>query len=162
MEAVSSGVSAVATAEVPAPSMETKLSSQEEGWVQEILRQLEEQGKHLLASFLSNAKSWEFGETEVKIRLAHEGGRSLISESDRQRLEELCAGVMGRRLKVNFGENGSNRTREARGKDGEIRREAAGAEAARSVESRVRQDPEILEFEKLFGKPVTGIRNWRK
>ena len=161
-EAPGGVVSAVATAEVPLPSMETKLSSQEEGWAQEILRQLEEKGKHLLASFLSNAKSWEFGETEVEIRLAHEGSRSLITDLDRQRLEDLCAGVMGRRVKVNFGDNSGNRTREARGKDAEISREAAGAEAARSAESRARQDPEILEFEKLFGKPVTGIRNWRK
>ena len=32
---------------------------------------------------------------------------------------------------------------------------------AGTIESRTRNDPDIREFETVFGKPVTGIRRWR-
>ena len=149
-------------ASVSVPAMETELSGEEENGIQNILQQLEEQSRFMLHSLLSQAKRWEFTETEVRISLGDAQLAKVFTESDRKYLEQLLSAVLGRKLKVRLVEDTrpgmpapAARARSA--PSGAARKPAPG-----SVESRVRQDPEIQEFEKLFGKPVTVTRNWKE
>jgi hypothetical protein len=55
--------------------------------------------------------------------------------------------------------NMSSATAPAQGKQPSRGASKAGADP--ETEARVRQDPEIQEFENVFGTKVTGIRRWR-
>ena len=134
---------------------------QQEVWVREVLRQLEARAKPLLASLLTDVSRWEFHQAEVRILLADNGLAQVLPESDRQLLAQLLAEIMGRRVRVKFVDRGKGAVEPVRGSaTGGASGHAQNADAA-SVEARVRSDPEVREFENLFGKPVTGIRKWK-
>lgn len=135
--------------------------SREEVWVREVLRQLEERSKPLLASLLSDVQKWEFGESEVQVRLGGNGMAGLLPDSDRQLLEDLVAAVLGRKVKVHLVDEWKGLARREAAQKAPPGPQAGAGESA-SVESRVRADPEVAEFEKVFGKRVTAIRQRRK
>ena len=149
----SSGLPVATEAAIAEPLSD--LPSWGEGHVREVLRRLiEERGKPILASLLSDAQGWEFGEAEVRIRLADNGIAKVLPDSDRQLLSEIVTEVVGRRVRVNLGEEWRSPAQ---------RGPAAGPPPAAPedpalLERRVREDPEVSEFERLFGKRVTGIR----
>ncbi|MBI3895324.1 MAG: DNA polymerase III subunit gamma/tau [Acidobacteria bacterium] len=153
----------ITMAELSSPGTHTPLPAREEVWVREAIRRLEERSKPLLASLISDLHRWEFGESEVRIRLAGNGLAQVLPDSDRQFLSQLLEEVLGRKIKVNFAEEWQERPSQGM----EHRPKAAPAkppirpEEAADVESRVRNDPEVQEFVRVFGKPVTGIRKWR-
>ena len=133
------------------------LPSREETWSQEILQRLEARSKHGLVSLLAGAR-WEFGETEVRLRPASAGLAAIVTDTDRQTLEAIIAEVAGKKMHLTFAED-------AVGAIPPLRSGAAARGAAKlapapddAAEARVREDPEVREFERLFGKPVTGIR----
>ncbi len=145
---VAQGSVAVATAAklAPIPEADTASSTQEEAWTGEILRRLEEQSKPALASLLSRASGWKWGGEEVRIELADNGLVKLLTEQDRQLLNQLATAVSGRKVRVKL-------------LQGEARAaEQAATKAADAVEQRARRDPGVVEFEKIFGKQVTRIR----
>ncbi|MBF8305711.1 MAG: polymerase tau subunit, partial [Acidobacteria bacterium] len=147
-------------ASVAIPSI---VPSREAVWVQEVLRRLEESSKPMLASLVSEVERWEFGETEVRIRLAENGIARALPDADRQLLDRLVTEVMGRRVRVQFAgdwrvaPDGSRPQAAGKG-----RMKTAGPAPDPAIESRVRGDPEVREFETLFGTQVTGIRRWRE
>ena len=122
------------------------LSAQEATWTGESLRRLEEQSKPALASLLSRASGWKWGGEEVRIELTDNGLVKLLTEQDRQLLNQLATAVLGRRVRVKL-------------LKGEARAaEQAETNPADAVEERARRDPGVVEFEKIFGKQVTRIR----
>jgi DNA polymerase-3 subunit gamma/tau len=132
----------------------------EEGWVREIMQRLEEQQRFGLASMLDGAQ-WEFDDGEARIRMAGAGIAKAMPERDRQSLEQLVIETIGNRVRLSLVEESNNdpvtnRSRNAR----------ATAKPSPTpdpdVEAQVRQDPEVREFEQLFGKPVSGIRRWKE
>ena len=149
------------TAVVKASSLATHTPppAREEVWVREIIRRLEERSKPLLASLLSDVQRWEFGEAEVRIRLAGNGLAQVLPDSDRQLLNQLLEEVLGRKIKVSFAEEWKELPSQGAAQKAKAGRPSP--EDAAAVESRVRNDPEVQEFERLFGKSVTGIRPWK-
>jgi DNA polymerase-3 subunit gamma/tau len=151
----------------PTPSssvmIPSNVPSREAVWVHEVLRRLEESSKPMLASLVSEVERWEFGETEVRIRLAENGIARALPDADRQLLDRLVTEVIGRRVRVQFAgdwrvaPDGSRPQAAGKGKV-----KTAGPAPDPAVESRVRGDPEVREFETLFGTQVTGIRRWRE
>jgi len=135
--------------------------SREAVWVHEVLRRLEERAKPLLASLVSEVERWEFGEAEVRIRLAENGIAHALPDADRQLLDRLVTEVVGRKVRVQFAGDWKVSPRGPRA-EAPGRMKSAGAAPDPSIESRVREDPEVREFETLFGKQVTGIRRWRE
>ncbi len=133
------------------------LPSREETWSQEIVRRLEARSKHGLVSLLAGAR-WEFGEQEVRLRPASAGIAAILTDADRQTLEGVIAEVAGAKLRVTLADNTSRAVQPLR--SGVAARGAAKPAPApdAAAEAQVRQDPEVREFEQLFGKPVTGIR----
>jgi ribosomal protein L12E/L44/L45/RPP1/RPP2 len=133
------------------------LPSREETWSQEIVRRLEARSKHGLVSLLAGAR-WEFGETEVRLRPASAGLAAIVTDADRQTLEAVIADVAGKKLRLTLAEDAAGATAPRR--SGAATRNAAKPASApdATAEARVREDPEVREFEQLFGKPVTGIR----
>ena len=146
---------------VSVPSIETEMSAQEDAWIQEILQKLEEQSRHMMFSLLSQAKAWEFGESEVKIRLGDERLAKVFTETDRQVLENLCAAVVGRKMKLDLFEDKPDSTLEPPAKRGVILNSAPKPPGASSV-SRISDDPEVAEYEQLFGARAKVIRNWKE
>jgi len=150
----------------PAPlassiALAAEVPSREAAWVQEVLRRLEERAKPLLASLVSAIERWEFGESEVRIRLAENGIAHALPDADRQLLDRLVTEVVGRKVRVQLGGDWKASPRGPRaGPPGRI--PGAGAPPDASLEGRVRDDAEVREFETVFGKPVTGIRRWRE
>ena len=137
---------ATAAKRAPIPETDTASSTQQEAWIGEILRRLEEQSKPALASLLSRVSGWKFGREEVRIELADNGLVKLLTEQDRQLLNQLATAVLGRQVRVKL-------------LQGEARAaEQAETKAADAVEERARRDPGVVEFEKIFGKQVTRIR----
>jgi DNA polymerase-3 subunit gamma/tau len=139
------------------------MPSRETVWVHEVLRRLEESSKPMLASLVSEVERWEFGEAEVRVRLAENGIARALPDADRQLLDRLVAEVVGRKVRVQFAGDwqaspGGSRTLAA----GKGRMKTSGPAPDPAVESRVRSDPEVREFETLFGTQVTGIRRWRE
>ena len=131
------------------------LPSREVAWVREVLRRLEEGSKPVLASLLADPERWEFGESEVRIRLADNGIARVLPEADRRFLDRLVSEVLDRPVRVQFAEDwkgpSSLASSPAEGR-------GAGKASESSLEGRVRGDPEVAEFESLFGKRVTDIR----
>jgi DNA polymerase-3 subunit gamma/tau len=134
-----------------------QLPSREETWSQEIVRRLEARSKHGLVSLLAGAR-WEFGESEVRLRPASAGLAAIVTDADRQTLEAVIADVAGKKLRLTLAEDAAGATAPRR--SGAATRNAAKPASApdATAEARVREDPEVREFEQLFGKPVTGIR----
>ncbi|MCZ6752463.1 MAG: DNA polymerase III subunit gamma/tau, partial [Acidobacteria bacterium] len=105
---VARGSVAAATAAKLAPvpateatlSTDEALSAQEATWTGEILRRLEEQSKPALASLLSRASGWKWGGEEVSIELTDHGLVNLLTEQDRQLLNQLATAVLGRKVRV--------------------------------------------------------------
>jgi DNA polymerase III gamma/tau subunit len=131
------------------------LPSREVAWVHEVLRRLEEGSKPVLASLLADHERWEFGESEVRIRLADSGIARVLPDADRRFLDRLVSDVLDRTVRVQFAEDW-------KGPSSLPSAPAEGRTANRTSESplegRVRGDPEVAEFESLFGKRVTDIR----
>lgn len=135
------------------------LPSREVAWVREVLRRLEEGSKPVLAPLLADPERWEFGESEVRIRLADNGIARVLPDADRRFLDRLVSEVLDRPVRVQFAEDW-------KGPSSPLSSPAAGRSANRSanktsessLEGRVRGDPEVAEFESLFGKSVTDIR----
>ncbi len=139
------------------PLVSEDLPSRESAWVREALRRLEEGSKPVLAALLTEAEQWEFGESEVRIRLADNGIARVLPDADRKFLDQLISDVLDRPVRVQFAEEwkGSSPPPAA------VRKIAPDA-ADSSLEGRVRGDPEVAEFESLFGKQVTDIRRRRE
>ena len=129
--------------------------SREAVWVHEVLRRLEDRSKPLLASLLSDVERWEFGEAEVRIRLADNGIAKALPDADRRLLDQLVAEVVGRKVQVQLVGDWKSGTSGRRAQP----QDALGSPGG-SVEEHVRADPEVMEFETLFGKRVTGISRW--
>ncbi len=140
-----------AVVELPHGSISEDLPSREVAWVQDVLRRLEEGSKPLLASLLADHERWEFGESEVLVRLPDNGIARLLPDADRRFLDRLVSDVVGRPVRVQFDEDWKASNPSAAGSK-------ADYDSGSSFEDRVRGDPEILEFESLFGKHVTDIR----
>ena len=140
--------------------------SREENWAHEILRRLEERGKHGLVS-LVDAAQWAFGEEEVRLRPASAGIAKILSDADLRTLGEIVSDVVGHKVRLTLADDkgqagGSVSVASGRGASKAGSPGAAGDDPAGSgVEEKVRQDPELREFEQLFGKPVSGVRRWK-
>ena len=140
----------------------TELSAESGNWIQDILQRLEEQSRFMLHSLLSQAKRWQFTESELKIGLGDPQLAKVFTESDRNYLEQTLAAVVGRKLKVRLVEDAGPGAPAPAARTRSAAPTAARKPAPGSAESRVRQDPEIQEFEKLFGKPVMVTRNFKE
>ena len=147
---------------VQASSLQTDESVQQV-WAGEILRRLEQRSKPLLASLLADVGQWEFNDTELTIRLADNGVANVLPEADRQLLAQLVSEVLSRPVKVRLldpkkSEKELSPTQPTPPKGATVSADSANGAA---VEDQVHSDPQVQEFEKLFGKPVTGIRRWK-
>jgi hypothetical protein len=126
-------------------------------------------GKIGLVSMIDGAE-WEFGESEVRLRLAGAGMAQAMPAQDRVKLETILSGKMGRKIRLSLAEQESSggapvRGRAAAKQSGKIpskipARVQSGGDP--EAEAKIRQDPELQEFEQLFGKPVSGIRRTKE
>jgi len=138
----------------------TEAHSREENWASEVMRRLEERQRYGLASMLDGAQ-WEFGEGEVRIRWEGAGIAKAMPEQDRQTLEQLVSETLGHKIRLRLTEEPPTGAMPGKGRRaGKLPSQAEPAMDP-EVEVQVRQDPEVREFEQLFGKPVTGIRRWK-
>ena len=143
--------------------------SRENNWKHEVLSDLEQMGKIGLVCMLDGAE-WEFGESEVRLRLAGAGMAQAMPAQDRAKLETILSEKMGRRIRLSLAEGETTGAATARGR-------GAAKQSAKSpskmparvqsggdpeAEAKVRQDPELREYEDLFGKPVSGIRRMKE
>lgn len=156
IEPVSQHTSHAATGDTKTASLSQDVHShqpsREEVWVHEILRALNERSKPLLASFIEDVRQWEFGEREVVIRL--DSGITPMLEADRPLLSEIVSQIACRPVQVTFGEEWKQAITNAKKS---TRREKA-SQSGTGPRNTVITDAEVQEFEKLFGKPVTGLR----
>ena len=152
----------------PAQSSEPAAGTTAEDWKGAVLQELEEKNKLMLSSMLADAY-WVLAQNEVRIHTASAGMASVIPEADRKLLEQLLAKAVGRTVKLSFvvaaktaRELAASMSSAAPtpGKQPPRTTGKAGA-VDPETEARVHQDPEIKEFESVFGKPVTGIRRLR-
>jgi DNA polymerase III gamma/tau subunit len=161
----SEGHGAAAQASSPEPQAatgpHTDPHSREANWAHEVLRHLEERQRFGLASMLEGAQ-WEFGEREVRIRTAGAGIAKAMPEQDRQTLEQLISETMGHKIRLSLAEEPPAGAIPVRGRRAAKAPSKAASATDPEVEARVRQDPEVREFEQLFGKPVSGIRRWKE
>jgi DNA polymerase-3 subunit gamma/tau len=141
------------------PPAETR--SRGGNWAHEVMRNLEDRQRFGLASMLEGAQ-WEFGEGEVRIRLGGTGIAKAMPEQDRQTLEQLVGEIIGQKVRLSLVEEMKDGAAPGRGSG--PRKAASKSVPAMDpeVEAQVRQDPEVREFEQLFGKPVSGIRRWKE
>ena len=140
-----------APAAAPSPPAEDRSGdTQAPDAISEICRRLEERSKPFLASLLVGSSDMEVQEGEVTVRLADPGMAAFLPDPDRQLLHDLFTEVLGRKVKVSL-------VAAAPGEPAK-KREPQGVPAS-SADQRIHQDPEVKEFEALFGKPVTGIRH---
>ena len=120
----------------------------------------------MMFTLLSQAKSWEFAEAEVRIGLGDERLAKVFTDTDRQTLENLCGAVLGRKVKLSFIEDRLNSTSESPAKHRAARSPVQSNDAPKqtsaSAASRLSQDPEVAEFEQLFGARAKMIRNWKE
>jgi DNA polymerase III subunit gamma/tau len=142
-----------------------------DGWRDSVLRTLEESNKLMLLSILEEAQ-WELSGSDARISTA---SASVVSDADKKLVEQMLTKAVGQPVKLTFlpvtktarelTANMVSKTHSAQGV-------AQGKQPSRpstnsrggvdaETEARVRQDPEIKEFEDVFGKSVTGIRRWR-
>jgi DNA polymerase-3 subunit gamma/tau len=155
---------AVATAieTEPEPALSrTEMPSREESWTRAVVQLLEDRKRFGLASALEGAQ-WEFGETEVRIRPAGAGMAKALPEQDRQTLEQAVREVVGRNVRASLVEDPAAGAVTSRSRPAAKQGNGAPAANDSEVEARVRQDPEVREFEKLFGAPVSRIRKWKE
>jgi hypothetical protein len=139
----------------------TEPRSREENWANAVMNQLEERQRFGLASMLEWAR-WEFGEGEVRIHLTGTGIAKAMPQQDRQTLEQMVSETMGRKIRLSLVDDapaGGNAIQGRRGAKAPAKAASANDPA---VETQVRQDPEVKEFEQLFGKSVSGIRPWKE
>jgi hypothetical protein len=136
------------------------------------LRRLEEGSKPVLAALLADAGQWEFADAEVRIRFADVAVARVLPDADRKFLDRLVSDVLGRTVRVQFsdagkeagGENPSGKHGAPSRLSGTKRAPSTAKDADSpdaSIEGLVRRDPDVQEFESLFGKPVTDIRRRR-
>jgi DNA polymerase-3 subunit gamma/tau len=154
------------------PAMEIVGAGPGDDWRGEVLRQLEEKNKHMLLSILDGGE-WELMPAELRIHTASAGMAAVIPDADKKLVEQLIGKAAGRPLKLSF-VAAAKTARElaagmtsaaspapspAQGKQPSRGASKAGADP--ETEARVRQDPDVQEFENIFGAKVTGIRRWR-
>ena len=144
-----------------APAHHTEAHSREENWAHEVMRHLEERQRFGLASMLEGAQ-WEFGEGEVRIRMAGTGIAKAMPEQDRQTLEQLVSETVGRKMRLSLAEEPAASALPGKGRRAAKVPSKTASAMDPEVEAQVRQDPEVREFEQLFGKPVSGIRRWKE
>jgi len=136
--------------------------SREQNWSHEVMRQLEENQRFGLASMLEGAE-WEFGETEVRVRLAGAGMAKAMPERDRASLEKLISETMGRKMKLVIEDTAASAAAAAPRNRGIAKAPARSAAPTNpELEAQIRQDPELKAFEEQFGKPVSRIRPWKE
>jgi DNA polymerase-3 subunit gamma/tau len=160
----STGASTAAVTEAaPEPALDKMdMPSREESWARAVLHLLEDRKRFGLASALEGAR-WEFGEAEVRIQPAGAGMARALPEQDRQTLEQTVSEVAARKLRVTLvggpeATAASSRSRPAV-KPGNG---AAAGSGDSNAEERARQDPEVREFERLFGAPVSRVRKLKE
>jgi hypothetical protein len=117
----------------------------------------------VLASLLADHEQWEFGESEVRIRLSDSGIVRVLPDDDRKFLDGLVSDVLDRKVRVQFAEGWkgpSSPSAASSASSGVGRSESRSATkiSESPLDGRVRSDPEVAEFESLFGKRVTDIR----
>ena len=138
----------------------TEPHSREENWVHEVMRRLEEASKFGLASMLEGGQ-WEFGKEEVRLRLAGTGIARAMLEQDRLTLEQHVSEILGHKIRLSLAEEAALAPApRSRGASPAHRKMPSGNDP--EVEAQVRKDPDVREFEQLFGKPVSGIRRWKE
>jgi hypothetical protein len=144
-----------------AAALHTEAHSREANWAHDLLRHLEERQRFGLASMLDGAQ-WEFGESEVRLRTPGTGIAKAMPEQDRQTLEQLVSETMGRKIRLILAEEPAAGAMPGKGRRAAKGPSKAAASMDPEVEAQVRQDPEVQEFEQLFGKPVSAIRRWKE
>ena len=135
--------------------------SREQNWTHEVMRRLEEQQRFGLASMLAGAL-WEFGEGEVRLRMAGAGIAKALPERDRASLEALVSETMGHKAKLIVEDSLASAAPPPRSRGAAKAPAKAATPADPEIEAQARKDPELREFEQLFGKPVSGIRRWKE
>jgi hypothetical protein len=85
-----------------------------------------------------------------------------LPEQDRQTLEQAVREVVGRNVRASLVEDPAAGAVTSRSRPAAKQGNGAPAGNDSEVEARVRQDPEVREFEKLFGAPVSRIRKWKE
>ena len=149
-------------AETPKASSDLAEPEQQQAWVDSIIQQLESQSKHMLASVVSQAIGWEFTPTEARIILADPQMAKVVTEKDRQHLERVCLEVVGRKLKVSLSGGGENKSATVTTRASNARKVVSGQNSGSAAEVRARKDPEVVEFERLFGAPIKVTRSWKE
>ncbi|MBI2819922.1 MAG: DNA polymerase III subunit gamma/tau, partial [Acidobacteria bacterium] len=145
-----------AAAEAPPPKAHaastphTEAHSREQNWAHEVMRHLEERQRFGLASMLEGAQ-WEFGEGEVRIRMTGTGIAKAMPEQDHQTLEQLVSETMGRKIRLRLAEAPQVGAIADKGRRAANAPSKTAAAMDPEVEAQVRQDPEVREFEQLFG-----------
>ncbi|MBI4479664.1 MAG: DNA polymerase III subunit gamma/tau [Acidobacteria bacterium] len=158
---------AAGTTEMPPPLMQqasvhhTEVPSREQNWAHEVMRHLEERQRFGLASMLEGAQ-WEFGEGEVRLRMAGAGIAKAMPEQDRASLEMLVSEAMRHKIKLILEDVVASAATATRSRGASKASTKPPAAMDPAVEAKVRKDPEVQEFEQLFGKPVSGIRRWKE
>jgi DNA polymerase III subunit gamma/tau len=171
---IASAPAATATAEPEIPSARpasepenrphhVEPHSREQNWMHEVMRHLEENQRFGLASMLEGAE-WEFGATEVRIRLTGAGMAKAMPERDRASLEKLVSETMGCRIKLIFEDAAASAAAATAPRSRGMSRAPARAASPSNpeLEEKIRQDPELKAFEEQFGKPVSRIRPWKE
>jgi hypothetical protein len=125
------------------------------------MRNLEDRQRFGLASMLEGAQ-WEFGEGEARIRLGGTGIAKAMPEQDRQTLEQFVSEIIGQKVRLSLVEEMKDGAAPGRGSSPRKAVSKSVPAMDPEVEAQVRQDPEVREFEQLFGKPVSGIRRWKE
>jgi len=139
----------------------TEVASREQNWAHEVMRHLEERQRFGLASMLEGAQ-WEFGEGEVRLRMAGAGIAKAMPEQDRASLETLVSETMRHKIKLILEDVAASAATATRSRGASKAPAKPPAAMDPAVEAQVRKDPELKEFEQLFGKPVSGIRRWKE
>jgi len=125
------------------------------------MRHLEERQRFGLASMLEGAQ-WEFGEEEVRLRMAGAGIAMAMPEQDRASLETLVSEAMRHKIRLILEDVAASAATATRSRGASKAPAKPPAAMDPAVEAQVRKDPELKEFEQLFGKPVSGIRRWKE
>jgi hypothetical protein len=148
-----------------AVSVHTVEHSREESWAHEILRRLEQRGKEFLVSVVEGGQ-WAFGEEEVRLHPANQGIAKILPETDLRTLGEVASEVVGRTVRLTLTDkmpaNGGASATSRGAAKAPPQRATENVPAAGAAEEKVRQDPEVREYEQVFGKAVSGVRALKK
>jgi hypothetical protein len=136
--------------------------SREENWAAEILNRLEQRGKHGLVSLVDGGR-WAFGEEEARLRPASPGIAKILSDADLRTLAEIVSEVVGRKVRLTLDDKlpVTGGATASRSPAKSPQRTGVSDASSAAVEEKARQDPEVREFEQLFGKPISGVRRWK-